>query len=446
MDERLRRIARRRRLRWTLSLGSAAVALTAGVALAGSAGASTPSSPTWAQGSGIKLPTGGVSGLLLGVSCTGSGFCVASGQYQKTTTGTTLPMVITSNSGSTWAQAQALVLPKSAASVPQAVAADVACTSSTSCEVVGRFRYAKYPTKNNAFIADLTPTGWTQARTMALPANKATVTNATLSQISCSSQGNCGALGTYIDNKNDLETAAFIETNGTWNRGVPITPPPNGGALGHQNVQPFGISCPADGECVAVGKYKTPAGDIEAFRSTYGSGAWSKAVEVFLPGDAISGSNQQGDFHAVSCTKDTTNCFAVGNYRTAVVAHSNAVYSLLETSGTWPAAGTEFKPAPAGVANPPVPQDNGLACPDATDCVTVGFYSIAGGGVGGLSDAWSGGGWQPAAQIPNPGDAAVGSGQTVMKDVSRWGLWSCVAVGGYTNKAGHQQAMIATSS
>ena len=452
MDERLRRTVRRRRLRWSASLGSAAVAMAAGVALATSAGATTPppASPTWAQGTGITLPTGGTSGLLLGVSCTGGGFCVAAGQYQKTAKGGTLAMVITSNDGTIWNPAQALVMPKTAYKIPQAVAADVACTSATSCEVVGRFRYAKSKgKKNNAFIADLTGSGWTQARTMALPANSAKVTNATLSQISCASKGNCGALGTYIDNKNDLETAAFIETNGTWNRGVPIVPPANGGALGHQNVQPFGISCPADGACVAVGKYKTPAGDIEAFRSTYSNGTWAKAVEVGLPGDAITGRNQQGDFHAVSCTTDTTNCFAVGNYRTAVVAHSNAVYSLLETSGNWPTSGSVFHPAPAGVATPPVPQDNGLACTQA-GCVTVGFYSISGGGVGGLSDAYSGSPtptWQNAVQIPNPKDAAVGSGQTVMKDVSCWGTaWNCVAVGGYTNKAGHQQAMVATSS
>ncbi len=446
MDERLRRIARRRRLRWTLSLGSAALALTAGVALAGSAGATTPPSPVWAQGTGIKLPTGGRSGLLFGVGCTSGGFCVAAGQYRKTATssGTTLAMVITNGGGSTWHQAQALVLPKSAASVPQAVASDVACASSTSCEAVGRFRYAANPSKNNAFIADMGATGWGRARTMALPANNAAVTNATLNQISCASPGNCGALGEYIDNKNDLETAAFIETNGKWNRGVPIIPPANGGTAGHQNVQPFGISCPSAGNCVAVGKYKTPKGDIEPFRATATGGKWARAVEVGLPGDAITGSNQQGDFHAVSCPVDTQNCFAVGNYRTAVVVHSNAVYSLQETAGTWPGAGTAFHPAPAGVATPPVPQDNGLACPSG-GCVTVGFYSISGGGVGALSDAYSGGSWQGAVQIQNPGDSAATS-STVMKDVSCWGTWSCVAVGGYTNTAGHGQAMIATSS
>jgi hypothetical protein len=452
MDERLGRTARRRRLRWALSLGSAATALAAGVALAASAsagaakaGAAPAASPTWAQATGVKLPAGGTSGLLLGASCTSSGFCVAAGQFQKTAKGTTLAMVVSNGGTSTWT-AQALVLPKTAFKVPQAVATDVACTSSTSCEVIGRFRYAKSKgTKNNLFIADLTASGWTQARTMALPANSAKVINATLSQISCASQGNCGALGTYIDNRNDLETAAFIETNGKWNRGVPITPPANGGSLGHQNVQPFGISCPVAGDCVAVGKYITTGGDTEPFRATSTNGVWARAVQVGLPSGAIKGKNQQGDFHAVTCTPDTRACLAVGNYRTAVVAHSNAVYSLLESAGTWPAAGTAFHPAPANVANPPVPQDNGLACPSA-GCVTVGFYSIAGGGVGGLSDAYSGGTWQPAVQIPNPSGAAVGSGQTVMKAVSCWGTWSCVAVGGYTDKAGHQQALIATSS
>ena len=445
MDDAQHRFGTRRRLRWSLSLGSAAVAVAAGVALAVSAGAAPiPASPTWAQGKKITLPAGGTSGLLLGVSCTSTGFCVAAGQYQKTAAGGTLAMVATSNGGSTWARARALVLPKTAAKVPQAVATDVACTSSTSCEVIGRFRYAKNPAKDNVFIADLTPTGWTRARTMGLPANGAAVINATLSQISCASKGNCGALGLYRDKKNDLETAAYIEKNGTWNRGVPIIPPANGGAPGHQNVQPFGISCPAAGDCVAVGKYITTGGDTEPFRATSTNGAWARAVQVHLPSGAIKGKNQQGDFHAVICTPNTKNCLAVGNYRTAVVKHSNAVYSLLETAGTWPGAGTAFHPAPANVASPPVPQDNGLACPSA-GCVTVGFYSIAGGGVGGLSDAYSGGHWQNAVQIPNPSGAAA-TGTTVMKDVSCWGTWSCAAVGGYTDKAGHQQAMVAASS
>ncbi len=431
----------------------AALVLASGLAVAASTAAGAATSPAWSQATGITLPTGAYTkggAQLLSVTCTGAGLCAAVGQYQKTATSGAYPMVVTtSTGGSSWHQAAALVLPKSAAAVPNAVATSVSCTSSTSCEAVGRFHYAKVPANNNGFISDLTSTGWTQARTMPQPANAASPVSATLSQVSCSSPGNCGAIGTYTDNKGDLEVSAFIETAGKWGTPVQLKPPADAPAVGHQNVQPFGISCPAAGACVAVGKYFTKAGDIEPFRATATGGKWAQAVRVALPADAITGKNQQGDFHAVYCTA-VGNCLAVGNYRTAVVAHSNAVYSLRETGGTWPTRGTEFKPKPANAANPVVPQDNGVACPVAGSCVTAGFYTATGGLVEPLSDAYTGtptASWQAAAEVLPPADSATAPpADALLRDVACWAAWKCVAVGSYLNKSGHMQALVAAAA
>jgi hypothetical protein len=447
MRHRHRGTGLRRRLRWALSLGSAALAAAAGLAVAASTGASAvAASPAWSQATGVKLPTGaltsGAAGLL-GVNCTSAGFCVAAGDFEKSTTGGSLPMVVSSAGGSTWAQAQQLKLPKSAAKIAKAAATDVACSSSTSCEVVGRFRYAKAPADNNAFIADLTPAGWTQARTMALPASSATVTNATLNRIACASAGNCGAVGTYVSKNGDLATSAFTEAGGTWSQGVGITPPPDAPASGGRNVQPFGISCPAAGECVVAGKYLSSSGLTKPFLFTSTNGTWDKGFGFTLPPDA---KTQAADLNAVSCTSPG-NCTAVGNY-TGTAGHT-AAYSVSETGGTWDTTATQITTiAPADSASPPAFHLYGLSCPAAGDCAAAGFYTNGSHLTSALSDADSSSAWQDGAGVQAPADSSTTTtkASTQLRDVSCWSAWSCVGVGSYVNKPGHQQALVAASA
>ncbi len=450
MDERHRGAGAGWRLRRALSLGSAALALASGLALAAStgAGAVTPPgpSPTWNQAAKVTLPTGALStgsAQLLGVNCLADGSCEAAGSFQKSTTNGDLPMVV-SESGGVWGQAKQLTLPTGAATKAKSDATDVWCDTSTSCVAVGFYRYSSNSGKyNKPFIATMGAGGWNKATNIPLPKNSTTPTNATLSRISCSTPGNCGAVGTYRDKDGDIEIGGYIQEGGTWITSHWIVVPPDAPKTG-KTVIPYGISCPATGDCVGVGKYNNAAGVVRPFVFTSTNGTWNNGVAVTLPSDAKSAA---GDLHAVSCT-DVNNCVAVGNYVTK--SGATAVYSVTETAGTWNYNAQEITSNPPGdAATPANPQLNGLSCVDAATCDAVGFYSNnhSPSLISPLSAAYSTSTWQDQAGVQAPsGSSTTSSAKTQFKDVSCWTQWACAAVGSYVDTGGHRQAMVAMTS
>ena len=446
MNVRDRGTERGGRLRRALSLGSAALALASGLALAAStgAGAITPGpSPTWAQATGIPMPTGALSkapAQLLGVYCLPNGsYCSAAGSFQKKTANGDLPMVV-SETGGTWGQAKQLPLPKGAATIARSDATDVWCHTSTSCVAVGFYRYSGNKGKyNKPFIATMGAGGWNKVANIPLPKNNATPTNATLSRISCSSPGNCGAVGTYRDKDGDIEIGGYIEKGGKWVTSHWIVVPPDAPAKG-KTVIPYGISCPATGACIGVGKYNNAAGVVRPFIFTSTGGTWNNGFSINLPSNA---KTKAGDFHAVSCP-DVKDCVAVGNYVTK--SGQKAVFSVTETGGTWNLKAKEITAAPGDAASPPAPQLNGLSCVDTATCDAVGSYSRKGSPslVSPLSVAYSTSAWQNAAGVAAPGNSSTTSkASTQFKDVSCWTQWGCAAVGSYINTAGARRAMVA---
>ncbi len=446
MDERHRGTGVGRRLRRALSLGSAALALASGLALAAStgAGAITPGpSPTWLQATSITMPTGALStapAQLLGVDCLPDGsYCAAAGSFQKSTTNGDLPMVV-SESGGTWGQAKQLTLPTGAATQAKSDATDVWCATSTSCVAVGFYRYSSNSGKyNKPFIATMGTGGWNKATNIPLPSNSTTPTNAKLSRISCSSPGNCGAVGTYRDKDGDIEIGGYIQESGKWITShwivVPLDAPKTG-----KTITPYGISCPATGDCVGVGKYNHAAGVVRPFIFTSTNGTWNNGFSINLPADAKS---KAGDFHAVSCP-DTGDCVAVGNY-TNTSGHK-AVFAVTETGGHWNTTAKEITIAPSDGASPPAPQLNGLSCVDTATCDAVGFYANNGSPslVSPLSVAYSTSTWQTAAGVAAPGNSSTTSAAfTQFKDVSCWAQWGCAGVGSYINTGGTRRALVA---
>jgi hypothetical protein len=436
----------RRRLRWALSLGSAGLALASGLALAASTGAGAvtpPASPSWGTAGGITLPTGALgsgSAQLLGVYCLpGGSYCAAAGSFQKNTTNGDLPMAV-SETGGTWGQATQLTLPKGAATKAKADATDIWCDTSTSCVAVGFYRYsANNGAKNNAFIATMGSGGWSQGKNIPLPKNNTTPTNATLSRISCTSPGNCGAVGTYVDKDADTEIGGYIEENGTWITSHWIVVPPDAPKTGKKNT-PYGISCTDVGDCVAVGKYNNAAGVVRPFIFTSTNGTWNNGFSITLPSDAKS---QAGDMNGVSCTS-TGNCTAVGNY-TDKSGHTQS-YSVTETGGTWDTHAQEITSiAPGNSASPANFHLNGLNCPVAGVCDAVGYYTNNGSPnlISPLSVAYSGAAWQNGSGVQAPGDSnGTTKANTLLKDVACWDQFDCAGVGSYINNGGHRQALV----
>ena len=356
----------------------------------------TQSSGTWATGVKLSLPGNAdddPEAALPSVSCAAAGECTAVGQYNGG-----LGVRVTQTSG-TWGAGVEVVPPTAGTEV---LIASVSCPSVGGCSAIGRYQEA--PT------FPLVPLLLTQSSgTWAAPV-KGTIPDAQLnpsaamSSVSCASAGNCSAVGTYLHRSNAPQGVVFTQTAGTWAPGAPTTPPADAAVEPIQSLA--AISCPAAGSCSAVGNY--------VFRSqalTQMAGVLAPAIalqepaNVFTPPVSVPAS--------VSCPA-IGECSAVGSYQDsagqgqAMVVDATRVAATL--SLTAPAAGTAGSAVPASSVAAVLA---GGAAPSGTVTFTVFGPqasppgACAGGGTkvgdAGVSGAGS---YSPPATFtpPTPGD------------------------------------------
>src|SRR5437667_125466 len=86
-----------------------------------------------------------------------------------------------------------------------------------------------------------------------LPAGAGSNPQVALGSVSCASAGNCGAVGTYCDSSSHRLGLLLTETAGTWATGVEASPPANAGS--NPFVSLNSVSCTSAGNCSAVGGY-----------------------------------------------------------------------------------------------------------------------------------------------------------------------------------------------
>jgi hypothetical protein len=179
--------------------------------------------------------------------------------------------------------------------------------------------------------------------------------------LSCSSAGNCGAIGTYnyayYGHGDDTEEGLLLsEVGGKWEAGVTASPASDAGGQAFMNS----ISCPAPGDCVAVGE-TSPSGTIWVEHA----GTWQTGIEPQLPLRAVA------ELWGVSCASPD-NCTVVGDF-----PRGGFGLLLTDTAGHW---------APAREVRGRL-DDTALvavSCPSPLNCGAVGDHGYASGQGGGL--------------------------------------------------------------
>lgn len=209
----------------------------------------------------------------------------------------------------------------------------LSCPSDGNCVVVGDYQSAVPGEGTRAFVAHLTNGVWGNAAP--LPGlTQATTSSAT--SLSCSSVGNCVATG-YVRISHS-ETAAFVatQTNGTW--------APAETLVGTTTTYPFAgdivrtlVACPADGECAIGGYVRTASGDTRALVATSSGGVWSSASAV--PGLSSLGNNTDSRVESISCPA-AGECVAVGYFRAGAPGRSYQPYAVVQSGGVWGNAST----------------------------------------------------------------------------------------------------------
>jgi hypothetical protein len=413
--------------RWSVSFACAVL-----LSLAVNAGGA--SAAAWTHGAELTPPpnasTSGLGANPTSISCASAGNCSAVGDY-KDSSNHQQGLLLSETSG-TWAAAVEAVLPADAATQPNVRLESVSCTAAGNCAAVGR--YTDSSNHQQALLLSETSGTWGTGVKADLPAGAATSPAADLASVSCTSTGNCSAVGTYSDSTGNIQAVLLTETSGTWATGVKADLP---GAASDPNVSLSKVSCVSPGNCAAVGNYDNSTGNQGVLLSET-SGTWATGVKADPPADAAT--NPSVALFNVSCPS-AGNCSAVGFY-TDSSNHRQGVL-LSETSGTWATGVKATLPADANTS--PDTDLDGLSCVSPGNCTASGEYGDSSGNEQGLLLTQTAGTWGTGVKAPLPANA--GTNPVVNLDsVSCASAGNCSAVGSYTDSSSHAQPLLLTES
>ena len=250
----------------------------------------------------------------------------------------------------------------------------ISCASPGNCAVAGTYQL-RVSSNVGGYVASETKGVWGAAKQIARAPASA---NFQVTAISCASAGSCGLIGNYdapVGEKGPETPFVVSQVNGMWASAEPV---PGLAALDAGNGAATGaLSCPAPGECTAVGYYYAShtvhhnVSDQQAFVVSEANGIWGTAEEI--PG-IITALHAHGTatLDALSCSS-AGNCNAGGAF-SAKAPHAPQAYTVTQTGDTWHTA----QQVPGIKAlNPNVQRQTYVAylsCPPAGPCGAAGYY------------------------------------------------------------------------
>lgn len=307
------------------------------------------------------------SRVRFGASCVTACALVVLGAASATAAKPTLSG--TQAAGSSWGNGMEPVLPANASATRQDVEVHVACPSAGNCSAVGS--YIDSSDNTEGLLLTETAGHWAPGVEAVPPGNPSTTPASTsqyvsISALSCPSAGNCSAVGSYIDNSGNTEGLLLNETAGQWASGVAAALPAD--AAANPLVSLNDVSCTSVGNCSAVGTYNSGVGIFPGLLLTETAGTWATGVEAVLPANARA-TYQAPDLRSVSCGS-AGNCSAVGSYFDT--AGNQEGLLLNETAGSW-SPGVEALPVDVGTPGA-LPGLQSVSCASAGYCTAVGVY------------------------------------------------------------------------
>jgi hypothetical protein len=255
---------------------------------------------------------------LTAMQCNANGACSASGYYgtlQKQD-GT---FVVNELQG-TWQSAIALPQSNLVSSSSPIDPGAISCSSVGNCALVGSYQSA--PNVSNPFVANEIGGTWQNA-TELQGVNQTGLSDAGLSAVSCSTNGNCSASGYVAQSATAQQGIVASEVNGTWGSALPV---PGLSTLDVANDEiAQAISCVSPGNCTTGGFYSAATHVGHAYVADQVNGTWENAIE--LPGSATLDSGGDGSVFNVVCSADDS-CQVSGIYADS----SNNAQCLVDSS------------------------------------------------------------------------------------------------------------------
>jgi Putative Ig domain len=410
--------------------------------------------PVWATGEALLLPTGAAttpgsqSADLQAVACFSRGNCEGVGSYTDPS-GDTWLMAESETTG-TWATPVELSLPSNAfeGTSNGPTLTSIACASQGNCLAVGYYQIDTNEDELPLVISESAGV-WGQASGITLPAGAATVQTglgsapwvSQLSSVSCTTAGNCVAVGQYSDASGYFHAMAVAEVGGQWGSATEIVDPSDSN---QQGSSLSGVSCTSAGNCEAVGGVSTATDGQQAIVVSESGGVWRQASEVLQPSNATTApSDIAADLSSVSCVFPG-NCEAVGSYVDlwSLAGEDLQPMVVAETDGTWQQATEVALPAGANTEGDQYSWLDSVSCVSVGNCEAGGAYEDNAGEQFGALASESDGVWAQAADVTLPQDAASPpNAESYISSVTCTSLDSCDAGGEYDPSTGGSSAL-----
>ena len=372
-----------------------------------------------------------IDSILIGVACTGYGYCSAGGSYTDSL-GNGQAMVVTESRG-TWGPGVEVKLPPDAASDPYAEVNGVACTSPGNCVAVGYYRPAVGD--DSGFI--VSQRGGTWGRAVAATPLPAGTTGSWLYAVACPASGSCEAVGDVLVGS-ATEGIVLTQARGKWTRKQTLSAPVGGPDLS-------GIACIRPGDCVADGFYFPTDSETvyDAIGYVESRGKWSAAATVRAPKNDT---GTETGLTSAACLPDGS-CLGAGGY---AVGSSGYAMAAPVSGGKWRAA-TEILALPPHAVGADL---YGVSCASSRLCVGAGGYGTT------TTDellaylvSYVSGRWKDAGTVTLPANATISPVRSFFYAVGCASDGYCAAVGDYHTKpvlnvasSGEYVPMVATRS
>lgn len=320
----------------------------------------TERSGHWAAGVEADLPGGsGGQAILHSVSCASARNCTAVGNYYDSSpyVEDQVGLVLTETAGH-WKPGLSL-------GSAEADINSVSCASDGGCSAVGYEGYYYSGGRND------TPSGYAlvlskkRGKWRDVPSDLGPSEGDYLGSVSCAPGGNCSATALYNISIDSSQAPAGLLLNqkaGKWVGAVRARAPKDAIDVGWgKSVYLAWISCPAPGDCLAVGSYYITDGRLKLALLTEEAGKWHRGVAAVLPRG-----NNYPYATAVSCSSPG-NCTVVGDFG-----------AVTEVAGRWERG--VVAPAFSGSFD----SLSSVSCASPGACGAVGVDSTFGGPVYGI--------------------------------------------------------------
>lgn len=350
------------------------------------------------------------------VSCSSSGECSAVGTY----TNGGVQGFVADRVGGVWQSAVAIPGLAALNAGGSAQLKGVSCPSDGNCSAVGSFFDGS---GYQGFVVDRVGGVWQSAVTIPGLAALNVSNDAMAMNVSCSSVGNCSAAGYYVDSQYNYQLFVIDRVGGVWQNAAPLPGLMSLNQGGESTLD--GLSCPSDGNCSAGGYYASSPGQFQGYVVDRVGGVWQAAAPINGLQALNVGSNAA--VQNLSCSS-AGNCSAVGYFNDGVGKQGFVVDQI---GGVWQSAMTVSGISALGATS----EVFAVSCASDGNCSAVGD-TLSGSVYTGFALDRVGGSWGAAATIPGLGSLGTSSVPTV---VSCWSATECTVLGAYESGAAWQE-------